>query len=355
MIKSLQLENYKCFTNQQIYLNNITVFTGANASGKSSIIQAMLLYYAGMSNTGIINVNQALGVQIGSPKALISQNPEGHEKYDFKISFDDAGMEFYVDKESGLDLRAILDSKTKKLELSYLNAERIGPRMSYRAGGEERILSDGSNAAYLIEKADSKELKIPELLLLNQGVSKKFSYQLEQWMSIILGDMKISVRVDNNKAETELRIKNELVQDFILPAQTGFGISYILPIVTAALWTSTQQNQILIIENPEAHLHPAAQSKIGKFLALIAASGVQVIIETHSEHVIDGVRVQMMALKKTEDVFVHFLSQENEHIKLQQLTVNNLGELSDWPEHFFDQKQQDLRDLIKMRLKNESK
>lgn len=355
MIKSLHLEDYKCFTNQRIELNNITLFTGANAAGKSSIIQAMLLYQAGCSNKGIINVSQALGVQVGSPKAFIAQDSEGKGAFDFKISFDNAGIAFYVDKENGLDLRAIPDSEADEIEISYLNAERIGPRMAYRAGGEDKILPDGSNAAYLIEKADNKELKIPEILLLNPHISQKFSYQLEQWMSIVLGNMKLSVKVDNNKAETEILIKNELVQDFITPTQTGFGISYILPIVTAALWASTQQNQILLIENPEAHLHPAAQSKIGKFLALVAASGVQVIVETHSEHVVDGVRVQMTALEKTEDVYVHFLSQENGHVEIEQLTVNRYGELSDWPEYFFDQKQMDLRELIKMRLKNEGK
>lgn len=355
MIESLYLKNYKCFTNERIALNDITLFTGANATGKSSIIQAMLLYQAGICDRGIININQALGVKIGSPKAFISQNPEGNDNFDFKIGFDNVGLEFYVDKENGLDLRAIADNEVREVELAYLNAERIGPRMAYRAGGEDKILPDGSNAAYLIEKADNKELKIPEILLLNPHISQKFSYQLEQWMSIILGNMKLSVKVDNNKAETQILIKNDLVQDFIMPTQTGFGISYILPIVTAALWASTQQNQILLIENPEAHLHPAAQSKIGKFLALVAASGVQVIVETHSEHVVDGVRVQMTALEKTEDVYVHFLSQENGHVEIEQLTVNRYGELSDWPEYFFDQKQMDLRELIKMRLKNEGK
>ena len=49
----------------------------------------------------------------------------------------------------------------------------------------------------------------------------------------------------------------------------------------------------MVVENPEAHLHPSAQTKIGEFIALIASCGVQVVIETHSDHVVDGIRLSL--------------------------------------------------------------
>ena len=85
---------------------------------------------------------------------------------------------------------------------------------------------------------------------------QKFSFYVENWMSAILGDMQLNFHTDYNKAITELWIKNPLVDPGIGPTLTGFGISYVLPIVGAGLWASSEPGSLLIIENPEAHLHP---------------------------------------------------------------------------------------------------
>ncbi len=64
------------------------------------------------------------------------------------------------------------------------------------------------------------------------------------------------------------------------------------PIIVQALAASVVGNPVLVIENPEAHLHPLSQSGLGKFLALVSADGLQVIVETHSGHIVDGCRIQ---------------------------------------------------------------
>lgn len=223
----------------------------------------------------------------------------------------------------------------------------VSPRMYYEAGGGDQFASNGSNAVYLIEKADHAGIMLPEQLQI-PGTSAIFSHQVEAWMSAVLGEMQLSVKVDGLKAQTELRIRNELTQESVLPTQTGFGISYVLPIITAGLWAAAQKNKVLIVENPEAHLHPSAQSAVGKFLALVADSGVQVIVETHSEHVVDGARVQMTFLQRTGDMLVNYMTHDSEQVKILELNLNSKGELSDWPEGFFDQKQIDLRELFMM-------
>lgn len=125
-------------------------------------------------------------------------------------------------------------------------------------------------------------------------------------MDAILGDVNLSVSTNLIQATADIRYGNSLAEHGVLPTLTGFGISYILPIVTMGLWCTCEKNCVLIVENPEAHLHPSAQSNIGKFLELVSSGGVQVIIETHSEHVIDGVRLQAAVLKNTENVMIHF-------------------------------------------------
>ena len=215
-------------------------------------------------------------------------------------------------------------------------------------------MSDGANAAYLIDRADMQQRKISEKLAFSGQVTK-FSIHVEEWLDTILNDVNFSVSTDLVKSSTDVKYKNALVDEGVLPTMTGFGISYILSIVTAGLWCSSLENAVLIIENPEAHLHPAAQSRMGKFLQLVASSGVQVIVETHSEHIIDGVRIQAACQKETENVKIKFFSSQEGKVNVKDIKVNEYGELTDWPEGFFDQKSLDLRDLFLMRRKNAGK
>lgn len=353
MFKNINISNFKCLVKESMEFKNITILTGANAVGKSSIIQSLLLLEgASKKNSNeILDVNKILGIQIGSPKTLVAQNAVGNAEYDFQLSADGKYVDYFIDKENGLDLYCEKDKKFEFPELQYVNAERMGPRMFYSAGGEKKIRQDGSNATYLVECADNSGLVISTELMLSD-ISGKFSYQVECWMSTILGELQLQIQVDNVKAQSELRIKNGMTNEAIIPTLTGFGISYVFPIVVAGLLATTNHNQVLIVENPEAHLHPSAQSAIGKFLAIIAASGTQVIVETHSEHVIDGARMQMTCMESTEDMLVNYMSQEYGNMNILKINIDKKGELDEWPEGFFDQKQTDLRQLFQMRMKN---
>lgn len=356
MIKEIKLTNFKCFQNQIIKFRDLTILTGINAAGKSSIVQALLLYEkaANAGKNDILDASDILGIDIGSPKNLVSQNYAEGIDGDFAITVDHNKLEFYVNKESGLDLQAFGNGMEKLEPIAYLNAERIGPRMSYRAGGSERIRQDGSNAIYLMERADNMDVKVPDALTIDKSYLK-FSNQVECWMSLIMGNMEIKTNVDAIKAQAELRIANDYAEDAVIPTLTGFGISYELSVVITGLWVAAQKNGLFIVENPEAHLHPAAQSRIGQFLAAVATTGVQVIIETHSEHVIDGARIQLYAMQQEEKFLTNFLYSKGKDSIIEELIIEQGGELSDWPEGFFDQKQQDLRKLFMIRRENGSK
>lgn len=109
---------------------------------------------------------------------------------------------------------------------------------------------------------------------------------------------------------------------------------------------------MLIVENPEAHLHPAGQSRIGFFLAMMAKAGVQVVLETHSEHVINGIRIAALKLgMDTQDICINFFSidyAEGMH-KVERIKMNDRMDVLEWPEGFLDQEEQDLRTLRKLR------
>ncbi len=354
MIKAIELKNFKCFNQVKLSLSELTILAGGNAAGKSTIIQALLLAEATAREKGdFVNASEALGVVVGSPRAFISQNQTECPEGDFVITvqWEDTAVTFLytIDKLQSLKLsyRQSQDMPPT-MHLFYLNAERLGPRISYPAGMDEAILSDGANAAFLIDRADLQQRKVPSCLVL-AGENSKFSIQVENWMNVILGDVSFSVSTDYMKAITDIRYGNELAEDPVLPTMTGFGISYILSIVTAGLWCASLENVTLMIENPEAHLHPAAQSRMGKFLECLTSAGVQVIVETHSEHIIDGVRVQAAHMKRTDHIQIYFFEKEKENIQIDKIDVDEKGELSKWPKGFFDQKGEDLRELFNIR------
>ena len=111
-----------------------------------------------------------------------------------------------------------------------------------------------------------------------------------------------------------------------------------------------QSNSVIIVENPEAHLHPYSQSMVGRFLAYVAMTGTQVIVETHSEHFINGCRLQLAKEEKCDLAKILFFSKSDDGLLRKAITLNDKGELSDWPKGFFDQNQQDLRELLKLKL-----
>ncbi len=353
MINCIEIKNFKCFDHLKLPLSKLTVLAGTNAAGKSTVMQALLLADATAREKGdYVDASEALGVAVGGPKALISQNrteiPEGD--FLFKIQLEEMMITFVykIDKLMSLKLSYRQSGKMPDNKLLYLNAERLGPRISYPAGIDEEILSNGANAAFLIDRADMQQRQVPDCLALS-GNKSKFSVHVENWMNAILGDVNFSVSTDYVKAITDIRYGNEVAEEPVLPTMTGFGISYILSIVTAGLWCASLEHASLLIENPEAHLHPAAQSRMGKFLECLADAGVQVIVETHSEHIIDGARIQAALMKRTDDIQIYFFAKSKESIQVNKIDVDKNGELSEWPKGFFDQKGQDLRDLFEIR------
>jgi predicted ATPase len=137
----------------------------------------------------------------------------------------------------------------------------------------------------------------------------------------------------------------ELIADWSKPTNVGFGFSYALPIGVAAL--TAMPGTLLLVENPEAHLYPTGQSQIGRFLARVAGSGVQVIVETHSDHVINGMRLevaQSQSLPK-EDVVIYFFGAGNVPVKIE---LQSIGVFTSWPSGFFDQTELDLGQLARL-------
>ena len=143
------------------------------------------------------------------------------------------------------------------------------------------------------------------------------------------------------------------------PQNVGLGISYVLPVL-ATLLTACPET-IIIIENPEAHIHPRGQAKLGELIARAAAFGIQVFVETHSDHVINGVRVAVRdGILKPEDVNIAFFERKEQlkenpvddadteiFSKVINIKVDVNGSLSEYPEDFMDEWNNQLMELMK--------
>src|SRR5258708_39648245 len=91
------------------------------------------------------------------------------------------------------------------------------------------------------------------------------------------------------------------------PANVRYGLTYAFPIIVALL--AAEDDQIVVIDSPEAHLHPSAQSQMGQLLARFAAAGVQILVETHSDHLLNGARLAVKGgVLPHSEMQIHFFT-----------------------------------------------
>lgn len=120
--------------------------------------------------------------------------------------------------------------------------------------------------------------------------SPRLEQQVNAWLEDLMPGVNITARFNVETMTAQIQVENHFTKgDPTTAPNIGFGISYVLPIIATGL--IAEKGSYMIVENPEAHLHPSAQSKVGQFLAMVASNGVNVVLETHSDHVINGIQI----------------------------------------------------------------
>ena len=108
---------------------------------------------------------------------------------------------------------------------------------------------------------------------------------------------------------------------------------------------------LIIIENPEAHIHPAGQTSLAELAARASAGGSQVILETHSDHVLNGVRLAVAeGILTSDQVVIHYFERDGLDVRMTSPVLTDSGRLDVWPEGFFDQHERNLSRLISVPL-----
>lgn len=363
MISKIRVENFKSLKELELDLKEITVFAGANGVGKSSIIQTLLLAKTSseqISNfSNDIEINGPYNLQLGRTEQIMNFSAEEHKiklfigsnDQEIKIVFDvDIFHKPYV---LSVDINESSSmNNLDSLNLYYLGAERVGPSKGQFFDPQQKLKVGykGEYTNHVLSRADDLKIQIDDNMNNPDGLDR-FSTQVEAWMKLIFPNFRLQYKEVREVDMVSVLYGNENLPQFIPQTSTGFGITYALPIITAGLLavSSKKEDNILIVENPEAHLHPFGQSRLGQFLALLATNGVQVVIETHSEHIINGIRLELSKSNNVDKGIINFFTQLDEHTINQAITIRENGELSSWPNGFFDQEKLDLFELLKIK------
>jgi len=273
-------------------------------------------------------------------------------EYSVRLRAPDEEATFFTVEESHGTLAAGLGGHG--LDFTYLSASRLGPRTHLDLSGEpDEQLGLGPRGEHVAQVLfTNRRVSVREPLLHpateDDGIVTA-GHQLELWLGEIVRSLRVEALRELALMATTLRFRELTVTaETLRPANIGFGVSYVLPIILGALLAPP--DGLLIVENPEAHLHPAAQSRLGRFFARVAAAGPQIIVETHSDHFVNGVRrgVGQDHVLAHEDLAVHFFGPSSSD-PVREITVDNDGRLSEWPPGFFDQLDEDLAALTRIR------
>ena len=366
MLEYITLKNFKCFDTLMIRVSPLTLITGMNGVGKSTLIQSLLVirqsYVSRYLQDGYLSLNGELVNLINGASVLYKKAVDDS----FEIGIEDSNekLSFSVDLIDGDNhlqkIQCIAkDNLSKKINLLnddfvYLNAERLSPQKSYKLQNQsEKNFSRLGNmhgdkaVGILFESIDKVlELNISELKSPHTS-NTRVGDNVSAWMGAIMG-LKLTAKVEkvsSDELNLSYTIGESIEENVFSPLNTAFGYSYILPIIVAVL--TAQRNGIILLENPEAHLHPAAQFRLGYFLALAAQHGIQIVIETHSDHLMNGIRVATKEnIIDSENVTIQYFDYKDTIHSAQRIELDENGGLDRWPKGFFDEWEKALDILI---------
>ena len=255
-----------------------------------------------------------------------------------------------IDESYLIEIRNLLNFSN----IHYVSADRIGPQNFYERKSLGNFVSVGSlgeNTVNILARKGGDpvqpELKKVYMDLFSPTEDELTSDTIESyakyWLDKIFEGAEIKTEVMSDIDIIKFSIKPSKKDVFYKPTNVGYGFSYSLPILVAGL--IAKKGDILIIENPEAHLHPYAQSILSKFLAGVSRVGVQVLVESHSEHILDGFRIIVhdKIIDLNEINILYF--DKNDETYFHKIDIKDDGDIENWPTNFFDQSTNDLNYL----------
>jgi predicted ATPase len=377
MIELLTLRNFKAFREQELPLGAYTLLSGLNSSGKSTVLQAMALlrqsHDRGLlddgrearTDLGGLLLNGEL-VELGFGRDVLHEDYQRSEGGAARIELGVTvgpdqipstwSAEYQPENDllpiSRLDVPTDIDNPLFGPHFQYLKADRVVPAVSfprsYDAAVRRRWL--GARGEHTVNfLRHHQDEGVAEELRHAASRSSRLADQTEAWMQEVCPGVNLDTvgieGTDQVRLSFQFGTAGFSASNRYRPTNVGFGLTYVLPIVVACL--TARPGALLLLENPEAHVHPRGQTAMARLTCNAARAGAQVIVETHSDHVLNGVRIAVKeAQLRPHDVAFHFFSRASGSVRIESPVVGADGMLSAWPEGFFDEWDRSLDRLL---------
>lgn len=365
-VKSISFKNYKAFGNEQvqIVLKPITLFIGKNSSGKSSLLKLisilssltagkinipMVLKNENVSLGGryedIFHNNQTTGLSLGiefdnGVKINISYYIDKGELYVYEYDVEDnerknikerspfnTPIDGFLNKEA-LD-KLNISTSDLSFRTVYIGPVREQPNRNIEITSnlsKTNVGANGSNTYSLLLKSYLSEEKV-------------LFHNVSSWLEKNLEHQAINFE-RNSPSSGSYSLYIQRGDAKVNISDVGQGLAQVLPIITQSY--ITDDIDIMLVEQPALHLHPAAHASVAYQLADMAKSmNRKCIIETHSENILLAIR-NLVADKSSnlspDDVIIYFIdSDEEQEAFVQEITIDEMGQLSTWPEGVFSE------------------
>jgi predicted ATPase len=359
-IDRIQIKNFKSLKDIDIKLSNLTLITGVNSSGKSTFIQALLLlkqnedkFY--IQNKRTLSINDEY-IKLGKKQDILYE--EAYKENIEIALYSEKGSTNVIFNNENLKINLKVDNnEINNFNLfddrfQYIMTDRAIPSISYALSDDniDRNLIGfrGEYTAHYLAKNQKQELNIQALRHKN-SISIELLENVSLWLGYISNGIVISTEIYQGlevKLTYSYKYGSKETNKYT-PINVGFGVTYVLPIIVAIL--KAKKGDLVIIENPESHLHPAGQSKVAELCAIASANGVQIIVETHSDHFLNGIRVATKkGLLTPEQSKVYYFRKEKDELetKIDEINIDKEGGKDSYPKGFFDQFDDDLDELL---------
>ena len=369
-LREIRIKNLKSHKDTKIDVGKITILTGVNGVGKSSIFQSLLLLRQ-TSNKNLLHRTLELKGDLCDLGTAYSALYQSAEENKIEINLQTKSGEFFPfsydfdenkPRSTSLKINNFSNFSVENLSLfnnkfQYISASRNGPntiysrdttlveylgQISYREGMCELT-------PHFLDFYGDKDISISALKHSSASSNNIFE-NTQAWMSEISSGIRIIIRESSESYDMRFQFSRgeyrSLTEEFT-PKNIGFGISYVLPIVAAIL--HAEPGALILIENPEAHIHPAGQAKMMQLLTLAAEHGIQIIIETHSDHIINGLLVASKIRNfEDDDLSLYYFDRDEEShsTDAKKLEINSNHQVKNPPRGFFDQINIDLEKLF---------
>ena len=391
MINLLKVENFKSLKKEAFNFSKLNVITGVNSAGKSSVLQSLLLMADALNEIDdafLVNARRKFIVEMETLEDIKKQtnvrllNEKELEKIHTLL---DEQYKRLLDMQRDVEIEArknlnqklvnwkfdtIRNRKENAKLVKILLNDAICAVSSERCRLSRNSLAFKKNKDffYLSENRSGPENK--EALVETDEFGDKAEFVMGNFYRhqndiiseelAITADLTLSGNVDlwltkilkNDEEKFTINLKVQKVNsdtvtpsyDFcglpdIEPLQLGAGVSYLAKLLIVCL--QAKPGQIVIVENPEMHLHPKAQSAVGHFLSFIASKGIQVIIETHCEHLINKIQYDVYkGMLRPEDVCIYYKKSSIDDF--EKMTIGQDGHFQKdgrrqrFPKGFFD-------------------